>query len=121
MPLFLQWMPMFEVLFFNLLNLDLCSHRKYSLFQTIMGLLGFTAVFFIIGNLCNLNFWFVEIKHTRPSFMGQFISADPSGAQNMPSVSATVSFPKENLTNTEGDISKRGPRPEHKPQLTFII
>ena len=48
MPLFLQWMPMFEVLFFNLLNLDLCSHRKYSLFQTIMGLLGFTAVFFII-------------------------------------------------------------------------
>ena len=80
-----------------------------------------SAVFFIIGNLCNLNFWFVEIKHTRPSFMGQFISADPSGAQNMPSVSATVSFPKENLTNTEGDISKRGPRPEHKPQLTFII
>ena len=48
MSLFIQWLPMFEVLFFNLLNVDLCSHRKYSLVQTIIGLLGFTAIFFAI-------------------------------------------------------------------------
>ena len=44
--LIIQWLPMFEVLFFNLLSLDFCAHRKYSALKTVLVYLGFTAVFF---------------------------------------------------------------------------
>ena len=44
--LIIQWLPMFEVLFFNLFSLDFCAHRKYSALKTVLVYLGFTAVFF---------------------------------------------------------------------------
>ena len=44
--LIIQWLPMFEVLFFNLFSLDFCAHRKYSALKTMLLYLGFTAVFF---------------------------------------------------------------------------
>lgn len=41
----LMFLPIFEILFFNLFFLDRCCHRRFSLSRTLIVLLGFSALF----------------------------------------------------------------------------
>ncbi len=45
---FLQFLIPFEMLIFNLITINFCCHRKYSLFKTVLGLAGFTAAFYLV-------------------------------------------------------------------------